>query len=93
MLSSGFEGFGLVVCEAMLLGVPVVSTKTAGPIEILDENRYGLLCEHDDESIYLAVKKMIDDADLRAYYTKVGYVRSLDFSVENTVKQFDALLE
>lgn len=93
LLSSGFEGFGLVVCEAMLLGVPVVSTKTAGPVEIIDENRYGLLCDHDDQSIYEAVKKMIDDETLRTHYRKVGRNRALDFSVENTVKQFDALLQ
>ncbi|MGZ9675080.1 glycosyltransferase [Flavobacterium sp. GNP001] len=92
LLSSGFEGFGLVVCEAMVLGVPVVSTKTAGPIEIIDENRYGLLCDHDDESIYEAVKKMINDEALRNHFQKVGYTRAQDFSVENTIKQFEALL-
>ena len=92
LLCSGFEGFGLVVCEAMVLGVPVVSTKTAGPIEILDENRYGLLCDHDDQSIYEAVKKMIDEESLRLHYQKVGYTRALDFSVENTIKQFEALI-
>jgi glycosyltransferase involved in cell wall biosynthesis len=92
LLSSGFEGFGLVVCEAMVLGVPVVSTKTAGPIEIIDENRYGLLCDHDDESMYEAVKKMINDEALRNHYQKVGYTRAQDFSVENTIKQFEGLL-
>jgi glycosyltransferase involved in cell wall biosynthesis len=93
LLSSGYEGFGLVLCEAMVLGVPVVSTKTAGPIEIIDENRYGLLCDHDDHSIYEAVKKMIYDEALRTHCKKVGRNRALDFSVENTVKQFDALIE
>ena len=92
-LSSAFEGFGLVVCEAMCLGVPVVSTKTAGPTEIIDNNKYGLLCNHDDESIYSAVKEMMDDTVLRAHYKIVSYERALDFSVENTIKQFDTLLQ
>lgn len=91
-VSSGYEGFGLVVCEAMCLGVPVVSTKTAGPTEIIDNNRYGLLCEHDDESIYLAVKQLIDNPNLRGKYTEAGLERAQDFSVVNTLIEFDKLL-
>ena len=51
----------MVLCEAFCLGLPIVSTKTTGPVELIDNDKYGLLTEHDDESIYQAVKKMIDD--------------------------------
>lgn len=85
--TSGYEGFSLVICEAMALGVPVVATKTAGPMEILDNDRYGLLCEHDDESIYQAVKRMYEDAELRRHYSEVGKVRVKEFSVERTMKE------
>ncbi len=84
--TSGFEGFSLVICEAMALGVPVVATKTAGPMEILDNNKYGLLCDHDDESIYQAVRRMYDDDELRRHYAEVGQERVKDFSVERTMK-------
>lgn len=93
LLTSNTEGFGLVVCEAMLLGVPVISTKTAGPIEIIDNNKYGLLCDHDDESIYLSAKKMINNEALRNKYKNAGYKRAADFSVQNTIKQFDDLIQ
>lgn len=83
--TSGFEGFSLVICEAMALGVPVVATKTAGPMEILDNDKYGLLCDHDDESIYQAVKRMYEDAELRRHYSKAGKERVKDFSVEKTM--------
>lgn len=85
--TSGYEGFSLVICEAMALGVPVVATKTAGPMEILDNDRYGLLCEHDDESIYQAVKRMYEDAELRRHYSEVGKERVKEFSVERTMKE------
>lgn len=84
--TSGYEGFSLVICEAMALGVPVVATKTAGPMEILDNDKYGLLCDHDDESIYQAVKWMYEDAELRCHYAEVGKERVRDFSVEKTMK-------
>ena len=92
LLPSGFEGFGLVVCEAMVLGIPVVATKTAGPTEIIDQNLYGLLCDHDDESIYTAVKQMIDDELLRNHYKTVGYQRAAHYDIENTVRAFDKLI-
>lgn len=83
--TSGYEGFSLAICEAMALGVPVVATKTAGPMEILDNDKYGLLCEHDDESIYQAVKRIYEDAELRRHYSEVGKERVKNFSVEKTM--------
>lgn len=93
LLCSGYEGFGLVVCEAMCLGVPVVSTKTAGPTEIIDHNRYGLLCDHDDESIYQAVKEMLDQPELRKTYHNAGLKRAKFFTVENVIKKIDNLID
>ena len=81
------EGFSLVICEAMTLGVPVVATKTAGPMEILDDNKYGLLCEHDDESIYNAVCRMMDNDDLRKQYIELGKLRVEKFSITNTMTE------
>ncbi len=93
VVSSGFEGFGLVVCEAMCLGTAVVSTKTAGPVEIIDDDQYGLLCEHDDEAIYQAVKKMIQDNSLRKHYQEMGNKRAVDFDVANALTCFSQMLE
>lgn len=88
---SGYEGFCLVICEAMCLGVPVVSTKTAGPIEILDNDKYGLLADHNDESMYQTVKRMVLDKRLRSYYSKIGRERVLDFSVKKAIRQIEKL--
>jgi glycosyltransferase involved in cell wall biosynthesis len=43
-LSSAWEGFGVVLVEALALGLPVVSTNcTYGPAEILSDGKYGSL--------------------------------------------------
>lgn len=84
--SSFAEGFCLVICEAMCLGIPIVSTKTSGPCEILGDDEFGLLCEHDDESIYRTVKKMVDDGALREHYRGKSLQKAQGFDV-NAVMQ------
>ena len=43
VLSSRWEGFGNVIVEALECGVPVVSTRSGGPTEILNDGAYGKL--------------------------------------------------
>lgn len=90
---SGYEGFCLVICEAMLLGVPVVSTRTSGPVEILEEDKYGLLCNHDDQSMCEAVCRMMNDRELRRHYREVGRGRVENYSVEHTMVELYNLIE
>ena len=77
------EGFSLVICEAMCLDIPVISTKTCGPLEILDNNKYGILCDHNDDSIYNAIKLLYSDKELSKKYSNGGYDRVKMFSIEN----------
>lgn len=89
--TSGYEGFSLVICEAMCLGTPVISTKTSGPTEIIDNNVYGILCEHDDEAIFNAVMKFYNSIELREQYSQKAINRADKFSVENCLNQIYAL--
>lgn len=92
-ISTSFaEGYSLVLCEAFCLGLPVVSTRTTGPIELIDNDKYGILVDHDDESIYQGVKRMIDDEQLRLHYHQMSLERAKIFNIEETMKQiYDVL--
>ncbi|MBT1248136.1 MULTISPECIES: glycosyltransferase [unclassified Thermosipho (in: thermotogales)] len=48
-LTSHYEPFGLAIIEAMACGLPVIATKSGGPVEILDNGRYGYLVSTQEE--------------------------------------------
>ncbi len=76
LISSESEGFSLVACEAFCLGVPVVSTKTSGPTELIKSSKAGLLVNENIDDIYMGLKYMIDNESFRDECS----VNALDFA-------------
>ena len=68
--SSDFEGFPLVVGEAMILGVPIVTTDCTGPKEILDYGRTGLVVSKSEEALADGVIKILVSDQLKTDYIK-----------------------
>jgi glycosyltransferase involved in cell wall biosynthesis len=56
-LSSASETFGVVLIEAMAFGRPVISTRSGGPEEIVDE-RSGLLVPHERDALAEGLTQM-----------------------------------
>ena len=50
VLATHFEGFGLVLVEAMAQGTPVIATAVGGITEIIADEETGLLHEHADDA-------------------------------------------
>jgi glycosyltransferase involved in cell wall biosynthesis len=72
-LPSRRETFGLVLAEAMLLGVPVVATTVGGIPEIVRDEIDGLLVPPDDpRSLAKALERVLGDETLRARLTEAG---------------------
>lgn len=77
VLSSSQEGFPIVVCEALALGIPVISTHVVGPTELLGEDSlYGLLVGESIEEIVKGMELMINDKSLRENYALKALERS-----------------
>lgn len=84
--SSRAEGYSLVIAEALTLNIPVVSMNCSGPNELLDNSKYGILCDNYDE-LYEAIKKCILD---KAYYESLkdkAWERASFFDIQNVMTQ------
>jgi glycosyltransferase involved in cell wall biosynthesis len=67
-----YEPFGIVFLEAMEAGLPVISKKTGGVVDIIDEGINGYLINGDDFSTQAAskIQKMIENPQLYSYCSR-----------------------
>ncbi len=92
--SSRREGFSTAVSEALVLGVPVVSTDCSGAKELLGENNeHGIVTENSEEALYEGVKQLLDDPNRLKYYRVQAQKRGKLFDMEKTVQAVEEMLE
>jgi len=90
VLSSKFEGFALVLVEALSVGCPVVSTDCpGGPREILENGKYGKLVPVGDHE---ALAKAIIDTLKNPPPKELLQERGKMFSVEAAVNKYLELI-
>lgn len=91
--ASTAEGFSTAATEALIVGTPVVTTLVSGMKEMLGENNeYGIVTDNNEEALYQGIRKLLDDPNLLAHYTRQAERRGQDFSTENTVKAVENML-
>lgn len=64
LLPSYSEAFGTVISEAMILGVPVLATRTSASEMSIKDGMYGWICENSEEGIYHTLKMIISYSSL-----------------------------
>lgn len=93
--SSRFEGFGLVIIEAMACGLPVISFDCPwGPRSIIKNGEDGILVENDNPSVL--AKEILLLANNPDLYMRMGISAQQNvqrFSLENVAVQWKQLFE
>lgn len=76
VLTSDYEGFPVVFLESGIFNKPIITTKVSDYQKI--ENKYGIVAEKNEESIYEAMKDFIENGyeireklDIEDYNKKV----------------------
>lgn len=88
------EGWGMVITEAMALGIPFVTTPVAGASEELaDGGRCGLVAGYNPVEYAEAVKKLLTNQELYEQMSKNCIENVKQYSAENYAENFMKLLD
>ncbi len=99
VLPSRWEGLPFTIIESMMAGLPIVASKVGGIPELVDDGVTGFLVPPGDHlSLAQAIKKLIDDKNLREEMGRNGREKALKlFTVERmlneTIKVYDEVLK
>lgn len=96
VLASLWEGFGLVVAEAMASGLPVIATKVGGIPEIIIDNKNGFLVEAQNsnaltEKIDYVLSLPMDER--KKIGRRARQTIEQKFSLENMVHNYEILYQ
>lgn len=75
ILTSSYEGFGLVLLEAMAAARPVVASRVSAIPEIVLDGVSGLLCEPGDVECFAQALLRLEDEDRRVCFGMAGLER------------------
>ncbi len=93
--SSRFEGFGMVIVEAMACGLPVVSFDCPwGPRSIINDHEYGILVEKDNPTaLAQGILSLVNDAALRMTLSGAAKRNVQSYKMEYIAAQWNRLFE
>lgn len=89
----GREGIPVSLMEAMAMELPVVSTKTAGIPELIDDKKEGLLVEHSNAGdLASAIEYLLEDANVREEIGKQARMKVIrEFNIAHIPARFHTI--
>jgi GalNAc-alpha-(1->4)-GalNAc-alpha-(1->3)-diNAcBac-PP-undecaprenol alpha-1,4-N-acetyl-D-galactosaminyltransferase len=90
VLSSNFEGTSNALLEAMMIGLPCISTDCAGSDEVIENGKSGIITPvGDTNSLTKAILKMLSDRKMAEEMARLGKERvSQNYSVDYVSHQW-----
>lgn len=89
--SSRVEGYPLALLESICLEKPIVATNITGNREILDNGKYGIICDNSILGIEEGISKILRE-DKIDYYSKKSKERMESFDYRKIIKDIESLI-
>lgn len=86
--SSFSEGYSTVCAEAIMLGVPVITTRISGAEEIITDAKCGLVFPSDTDSLYDAMKYCVLFPEKVSEWKHILEETKYNFSPKERIKRF-----
>ena len=95
VLPSIWEGFGLVLVEAMACGIPVIATDCPfGPREIVGNSKFGVLTPPENPvSLADEIESLLSDTKRKQQLKRLGEERAFNFAASKISDGFSEIIE
>ncbi|MGY3945574.1 glycosyltransferase [Aeromonas tecta] len=94
VMSSRYEGYPVVLVEAMTLGKAIISTACTGPKEALNDGEFGYLVPVNDvQALAKGIKTLLEDEGSRERYASLSKHRADIFSFKRSMSDVEHLLD
>ena len=91
VLPSDYEGFGLVLLEAMSQGIPVIARRISAIPEVMGEKHPGLVDSVNPIDLALKIQMLVSDQDSLRNYLQYQAQRLKEFPIEKSQRAHELL--
>ena len=91
--SSFAEGYSTACTEAVILGVPVLTTRVGGAQEIIETSRAGMLVENNRDSLYNGLKSILEDPSQIIDWKELLKTSKENFYLSKRTKRLEKILD
>lgn len=93
VMTSRYEGFPLVLGEAMSFGLPIVAFDQSGAREVLCNGEYGFLIKNGDIDLMMSkIYGLINNKQLQDTYSKKSLERAEQLKVSTILKEWEKII-
>lgn len=92
LMSSDYEGLPQTVLEAMAAGLPIISTKAGGVVDVVEHEKNGLLADcGDQEGLIHAMERLIQSPKLCKQFSECSVALVQKYSIAACAEQYKEL--
>ncbi len=91
--SSFVEGYSTAATEAIILGLPVITTDCSGMRELLADGAAGIITGNSDEGLYDGLSRVLSDSQLLQSLRNFAIAHSSNFNLKTAILRIDNFLD